>query len=301
MQADRDDRFGNDNGRGRHSTQTLVTAIAVLILAGGAYLLMPGDDDDSAETEVPQASLDAPKSMPEPPQPTPDDAILAAPDIPEPPVSEPLIEEPPQEEVVETVVLAPPTPEEIDIQLRDALRSAGLAPKEALGSAFNAAYLLDRGVSSVDQLARGLVPTRTSNLAKPRGAFKTTQDGADYSVSEESYRRYDMLVAAITSLPTDTLATLFHQQRGLLENAYASLGYPADALDNTIVAALDNVLSAPSREQAPSLVSKGAMWAYADPALESASDLHKQLLRTGPENTQALQQWAQQLRDALLK
>ncbi|WP_439107192.1 DUF3014 domain-containing protein [Congregibacter sp.] len=303
MQADRDDRLSHNDRQGRHSTQTLVIAIAVLILAGGAYMLMPKDAQDESDTLQPSPveTESEPPVIAEPPKPTPEEAILAAPDIPvavdtepEPP------EEAPEEIVEEEVVVAPPTPEEIDAQLRSDIRDAGLSPADALGSAYSAGYLLDRGVSSLDQLARGLVPTRTSNLARPTGAFKTTQDGADYSMSREGYLRYDKLVGAITALPVDTLASLFHEQRGLLQDAYSALGYPADALDNTVIAALENVISAPTREQPPALVSKGAMWAYADSELESASDLHKQLLRTGPENTEALQHWARQLRDALL-
>lgn len=306
MQADRDDRFSKDDDRGRHSTQTLVTAVAVLILAGGAYLLMPRDKDssDNNPPAAPAQSAVTPQVMPEAPSPTSDEAILAAPDIPVVAQSPSDADEDaaaPEETVEEEVVVAPPTPEEIDQQLRSAVSDSGLSPGDGLSSAYNASYLLDRGVSSIDQLARGLVPTRTSNLAKPAGKFTTTQEGADYWVSRAGYRRYDKLVGAITALPTDTLAALFHQQRGLLQEAYAALGYPSDALDNTLIAALDNILSAPTREQPPALVSKGALWAYADPELERASDLHKQLLRTGPQNTQALQQWAQQLKSALLK
>ena len=49
MQADRGDRIGQESVSSRHSTQTIITAIAVLILAGGAYILMPGGDDDETQ------------------------------------------------------------------------------------------------------------------------------------------------------------------------------------------------------------------------------------------------------------
>lgn len=302
MQADRDDRISTNAGSGRHSTQTLVTAIAVIILAGGAYLLMPGDsEEETAEPAATQTISEQPTARPvTAPQPTPEESILAAPDIPQ---AEEVASGEPEEmppAPSEETPPPPPTPEELDAQLREDLRDAGLSAPAPLGTAYAAPYLLDRGVSSLDQLARGLVPTRTSNMARPSGAFKTTQEGADYAVDREGYRRYDKLVAAITALPVDTLASLFHDQRELIQDAYAALGYPADALDNTLIAALDNIIAAPTREQPPALVSKGALWAYADPQLENASDLHKQLLRTGPANTEALQQWATRLRDALL-
>jgi len=303
MQADRDDRFSTDDSRGRHSTQTLITAVAVLILAGGAYLLMPGDKEASLHetAPTPTSSAATPDSVREAPRPSSNEAILAAPDIPEPMSTEnPELEVPEELDLADETLVVPPTPEELDKRLRSAIAETGLSPSAPLGSAYSAAYLLDRGVSSIDQLARGLVPTRTTNLAKPKGAFKTTQEGAEYSISRDAYRRYDTVVAAITALPADTLASLFHQQRALLQDTYAALGYPSDALDNALIAALENIIAAPKREQPPALVSKGALWAYADKELESASDLHKQLLRTGPQNTEALQQWAQELKGALL-
>jgi hypothetical protein len=305
MQADRDDRLGGRSASGRHGTQTLITAIAVLILAAGAYLMMPGGSDDvpADDSESASGPPPAPEDTLRAPAPEPAVVILEAPDIPSQIDEAESIEaedlgDP--EEPAELAPPAPPSPEEIDRQLRQAMNDAGLMPPETLKRAFEAPYVLDRGISSVDQLARGLVPGRSSNIARPSGRFATTQRGSDYSVDPAGYRRYDRLVAAITALPPKTLARLFHQQRALLEDAYSALGYPAEAMDNTVIAALDRIIAAPTREAPPALVSKGALWAYADPALESATDLDKQLLRSGPENTRALQRWARDLREALL-
>ena len=301
MQADRNDRHSTEDQQGRHSTQTLVTAVAVLILAGGAYLLLPGGADDEVPAEPAPTQEPAEPRPVMPPRPEPADAIAEAPDIPEPVEASVEETEEPEPEP-EAGPPTPPTPEEIDQQMRQVLVEAGLSPAPApiLRQTVAAPYLLDRGVSSIDQLARGLVPERTANLPRPAGAFATTRDGADYTMAEAGYARYDRLVSAITALPVDTLVSVFQRQRGLIADAYAALGYPAASMDNTLIAALDNILAAPRREQPPALVSKGAMWAYADPALENASDLHKQLLRSGPENTAALQRWAQELRSAFL-
>ncbi len=302
MQADREDRLGGRSGTGRHGTQTLITAIAVLILAGGAFLMMPGDKEapDIEALPIPSepAPISAEDTMLRVPTPEPEAAILDAPDIPT--QAEPTVVAEAEAEPSEPEPPAPPTPEEIDRQLRSAISEAGLSPAPALRRAFDAPYLLDRGISSIDQLARGLVPGRSSNIARPTGAFATTQRGADYSIDPRGYRRYDALVKAITALPIETLAAIFHQQRALLEAAYSALGYPAEAMDNTVIAALDRIIAAPTRPEPPALVSKGALWAYADPSLENASDLHKQLLRSGPDNTRALQGWARELRAALL-
>jgi len=303
MQADRQQRIGGGEARSRHGTQTLLTAIAVLVLAAGAWILAPSDDDAPTEPIAQQEPVDTPVA----PRPEPATVIAEAPDIPEEepqepedsidPVEEPIADDPPPAIASEP---APPTPEELDAMLRTAIDEAGITAPEPLRASLRAPYLLDRGVSSMDQLARGLVPTRTLNLPRPKGAFPTTRDGQSYRVDPAGYGRYDRLVAAVTSLPIDTLADFFHRFREELTAAYATLGYPDDAMDNTLIAALDAIIAAPVREDPPRLRSKGAVWAYEDATLESASDLHKQLLRAGPENTRALQRWAADLKSALL-
>ncbi len=301
MQADREDRYSSGAAQGRHNTQTIVTGIAVLILAAGAYLLMPKDSQEAADTPTTvEPSTTPPIEQPAPPQPEPADAISAAPDIPEEPVEEPEPITPSEEPEPVAPPPPPPTPEELDALLRKGLAESELRVPTALESAVAAPYLLDRGVSSMDQLARGLVPRRTLNLARPVGTFSTRRDGQRYRVDPAGYARYDSLTSAIASLPPDTLAALFQRFRPQLRDAYGSLGYPADAMDNTLIAALDAVIAAPTVDTPPALVSKGALWAYEDTTLEGRSELEKQLLRTGPDNTRKLQQWASELREALL-
>lgn len=290
MQANREDRQASREAPARRHRPTLIAAIAVLILAGVAYLSMRGGREepaaDRAETAAPAPAI--PPATP--PAPAPEAAaIREAPDIPEPPEAERPAPAP-----------APPTPEALDRRLRDALAEAGLDIPRVLENAVSAPYLLDRGISSMDQVARGLAPRRTLNIARPAGAFASRREGRRYFLDPAGYRRYDALTEAIGSLPAGTLAGLFQTFRPQLRDTYASLGYPIEAMDNTLIAALDAIIAAPTREQPPELVSKGALWAYRDADLESRSDLQKQLLRFGPDNTRRLQQWAKALRAALL-
>lgn len=298
MQADRHDRHQTDtqDRTGRNNTQTIVTAIAVLILAGGAYLLAPGDADESdGAASVQKSAGSAPSAIAPRPEPAPQ--IVAAPDIPAQTEMEP--EETPQ--TVDETPPAPPTPEEIDAEIRGGVAESQLEIASALRLAYGAPYLLDRGTSSMDQIARGLVPARSLNLQAPKEKFAVTRSGQQRFLDPNGYDRYDNLVTAITALPTATLADLFHRFRPQLEAAYASLGYPAESMDNTLIAALDQVIAAPVNTTTLELETKGALYAFVDPELESASDLHKQLLRTGPDNTQRLQAWAATLKERLLR
>jgi hypothetical protein len=299
MQADPGDRLQEDT-RSRHSTQTLVMAIAVLILAGGAYLLAPGDPEEEPPQAAPPSAAEL--EAPAPPQPVPDRAILDAPDIPQ-------REAPPAESATDAVpepVAAPapppePTPQEVDTLVRETVAASGIDIEDAISGAYSAPWLIDRAVAASDQIARGLVPRRTLNLARPDGEFPVTRDGQRRFVDPAGYRRYDRLVGAITSLPAASLAELFHRFRPQLRGAYGELGYPPEAMDNALVAALDQIISTPVLDEPVELRSKGALYAYVDPALEGASDVQKQLLRSGPENTRQLQRWARTLRATLLK
>ncbi len=211
MRAEQDDRIRQADTQRRHSTQTLLTAIAVLILAGAVYLLSPGDDEPEEMLESETDSEEV-VTIPSPPEPEPDDAILAAPDIPVVEITEsaddPALdaeeaeaalesESTPVEEIVPEP--EPPTPEEIDAELRQAIAAEGIQPAEPIAPSLAAPYLLDRGISSADQLARGLVPRRTLNLTPPEGRFTVQREGQRYRVDPASYERYDAIVAVIAA------------------------------------------------------------------------------------------------------
>ena len=296
MQADRQDRVRRSESPRKQGPQAMVMIIVALILAAGAYLLLPGDEEPTpqpAQEPAPEA-----RPLPEPPRPDPAANIAAAPDIPEPVV---VAEPTPEPEPVAEPEPVPPTPEELDAQLRAQLEDIGLTAPPELSTAVSTPFLLDRSVSAIDQVARGYVPLRALNLQRPAGKFSVRQEAQRRYIDERSYDRYDGLVDAVTSLSPDTLAAAFQGSRSLLADAYAGLGYPADAVDNATIAALDVILATPVVRGSIEVTSKGALWAYADADLEARSDMEKQLMRLGPDNLETLQRWARDIRSALLQ
>ena len=296
MQADRQDRVRRSESPRKQGPQAMVMIIVALILAAGAYLLLPGDEEPTPEPA--QESAPEARPIPEPPRPDPAANIAAAPDIPEPVV---VAEPAPEPEPVAEPEPVPPTPEELDAQLRAKLEDSGLTAPPELSTAVSTPFLLDRSVSAIDQVARGYVPLRALNLQRPAGKFSVRQEAQRRYIDERSYDRYDGLVDAVTSLSPDALAAAFQGSRSLLADAYAGLGYPADAVDNATIAALDVILAAPVVRGSIEVTSKGALWAYADADLEARSDVEKQLMRLGPDNLETLQRWAGEIRSALLQ
>jgi hypothetical protein len=71
-------------------------------------------------------------------------------------------------------------------------------------------------------------------------------------------------------------------------------------MDGIILTALEEILSAPVIVEPIRLTRESVAFKFADPELESLSPLQKQLVRSGPENTQRLQQQALLLKNALL-
>ena len=96
------------------------------------------------------------------------------------------------------------------------------------------------------------------------------------------------------------VAQMFHFSRPLLESAFSELGYQPRQMDGIILTALDQVISTPVIIEPIQLTRDSVIYKFADPGLESLTPLQKQLIRSGPENTQRLQQQAILLKNSLL-
>ena len=71
-------------------------------------------------------------------------------------------------------------------------------------------------------------------------------------------------------------------------------------MEGILLQAIDRVLSTPIIIEPIELTRESVLYQFADPDLEKLAPLQKQVLRTGPENTQKLQQQALALKNALL-
>lgn len=178
MQANRNQRLSQENARQRHSTQTIVTAIAVLILAVFAWLMLRDDSAPIMESEPPGVAPSTPTTTAEPGAPlAPDipvpvdaaesaasaDAQAGDPDSPDADAestsdSNGEVQEPP-------VTLA-----DSDERLRDELARVlpGGMPEQVLGNR----NLVERSAAAIDSIRRGLVPDKLLNLQRPKAEFK---------------------------------------------------------------------------------------------------------------------------------
>ena len=160
--------------------------------------------------------------------------------------------------------------------------------------------LLRRAASYLDGLSRGVVLSKIFPLTQPTGKFTTHMDGETIWLNAGNYERYDVTIEALASVDMAALAELFHIARPLIERAFSEMGYNIRQMEGILLQAIDRVLSTPIIIEPIELTRESVLYQFADPELEKLLPLQKQVLRTGPENTQKLQQQALALKNALL-
>ena len=160
--------------------------------------------------------------------------------------------------------------------------------------------LIRRSASYLDGLARGNTLSKIFPLTAPEGSFTMHRDGDIIWLNAGNYERYDATVAVLTSFDMKSLGQIFHFTRPLLETAFAEMGYRPRQMDGIILQAIDNILATPIIVEPIRLTRDSVAYKFADPELEALLPIQKQLLRTGPENTQRLQQQALLLKEALM-
>lgn len=214
------------------------------------------------------------------------------------PPPKPNTEIPQQTQPKAETVFALPSLDNSDTDANKQLNS--LTTDKKLAEWFHTEHVIRRGVTFVDGLSRGLLLNKMHRIPGPKDTFVVIKEGNKLWVDPANYQRYTYLTKIIESIDINKLVNLFHLFRPLLEEAYSELGYPAKDFDNAIIAALNQILTAPIHTTPIALTQKSVRYKYADPTLEALPPLQKQLLRMGPKNTQVIQDKAQILRQALL-
>jgi len=278
------------NKSGTSKTILMLGTIAAGVLVGGVlYQSTNSSDQDDMELmgiveqqPVVEAVIERP-AVPEAVIPTP----VATPAA-EPAAQKKTVMKPPQL----------PSLDNSDAFVRD--RMLLIKHKSELQTWLNTDDLLRRSASYLDGLARGNTLSKVFPLTPPEGSFAMHKDGETIWLNAGNYERYDSTVGVLTSFNMKSMGQLFHFMRPLLENAFAEMGYRPRQMDGIILQAIDNILATPIIVEPIRLTRDSVAYKFADPELEALLPIQKQLLRTGPENTQRLQQQALTLKDALL-
>lgn len=157
--------------------------------------------------------------------------------------------------------------------------------------------LITKIVATVDNLPRSHVAERIRPVAGLAGAFDVEESGNnEYTISVDSYRRYDVLVDLITAADLNELTEVYGRFYPLFQKAYADLGYPNAYFNDRLVAVIDHLLTTPDIADPIKVVRPHVLYEFADMDLESLSSGQKLLIRMGREHAARIKSTLRELR-----
>jgi hypothetical protein len=185
-------------------------------------------------------------------------------------------------------VTVPPL-DESDSVVRELVRQLSSHPTVAAWLATDG--LIRNFTVSLANVADGVTPERHLRTLRPTGAFAVTSQGEHLVIDPASYRRYDNIAAAVSSIDAAGAAQLYTTLKPRIAEAYRDLGHPDTPVDQAVEQAIVSLLRTPI-PSGPVVVQpgqRGIGYVYADARLESLSAAQKQLLRMGPVNARTIQ------------
>lgn len=186
-----------------------------------------------------------------------------------------------------------------DSPILDSLLS--LASREQLAQFLNLQDFARRFVVTVDNLPRQLVPAQWSALRPIPGPFAVADDGERMTLQPENFQRYEAFVRFAESLDPKAVAKVYLRFYPLLQEQYREMGYPQGHLNDRVVAAIDDMLTAPEVSGPIRVVQPKVQYRFDDPLLESLSAGRKIMIRVGPENAARLKQVLRGLREQIIR
>lgn len=272
--------------------RVLASLLLGVVLAAAALLFLnfwPSDDSPLTDPGLePLTPLPTPEEPPQPPEPVPDvsDAVAAE---NEAPTAVDADDEPAEAPAAEPPALPPL--DESDALVRE--QTKGVCLPVAWTVADN---LVRRASVLIENASRGVLPPKRGGLLPPLDAFPVRREGERFFMDESGYQRYDAYLEELEAIDPERLADCIRLLGPLLDQALNELGY-ADGAHAGIAAAIERILAVPEPvgDLGVELVQPKVLYHYADPSLESLSDVQKQVLRMGPDNTRRLKAYSERL------
>lgn len=109
-----------------------------------------------------------------------------------------------------------------------------------------------------------------------------------YVMDDSAPARFNQILNTFLAVDTESAIGLYRMLSPLFQQAYAEIGYRNESFDDTLRAAINNVLRTPDIEGPFQLVKPSVMYLFADSSIENMQAVNKQLIRLGPDNTAKL-------------
>ena len=284
-----------------------IAAVAVLTLLSLVYFALTFDSSEGTTTvilEPPVRSVEevqiseAPPSLQQNNSPLPQIRIQPQAPVPTVAIVEPEIAPLPEEvQIPEQETLPASDDENIVVEL-PSLNESDSFVFNALGSFQSGAVLVEllaedqivrKFVVFVENISRGEFPQTGlpyKNLGQEMPVINIDENL--FEMGEESHARFDEVIQVFTELDVDASIALYRTLSPLFQQAYAEIGFRNTSFDDTLGRAINNVLRTTNMEGPYQLVKPSVMYLYADAEIENLLEVHKQLIRIGPDNTSVL-------------
>jgi hypothetical protein len=191
-----------------------------------------------------------------------------------------------------------PPLDQMDTFLRALLGTLSSSPE--LASWLTTDDLIRQMANGIDRIANGASPARELAVLKPNGSFSASQRRSEITLDPASYHRYDALAALVFSLDPRAVAEAYRTIRPRLDEAYRHLGRTEADIDTAVSAALQQLIDTPDVRDPVRLVhGQGAAYAFADPSIERAPPIQKQLIRMGPDNLNRVRTRLREIKQAI--
>ena len=291
----------------------VIAAVAVLTLLSLVYFALTIDSPEGTTTLV----IEPPVSVIEDtPVVAPASTSATQPNSPLPQIRLQPQQEPPVVAVAEAEIatlpeeVALPQPEsELETESLDEEEQVNVVELPSLTESdsfvFESLRTLQNGIALVDLLAEDQIVRKfvvfVENISReefPQTGLPYRGLGQEMSVSEVdenlfvmeqiAHSRFDQVVKTFVEIDIDAAMTIYRTLSPLFQQAYAEIGFRNVSFDDTLRSAINNVLRTTNMEGPYQLVKPSVMYLYADASIENLLEVHKQLLRIGPDNTSLL-------------
>ena len=191
-----------------------------------------------------------------------------------------------------------PSLEQSDAMMRDTV--SALVGRKAFETMVYPSQLVRRIVATVDNLPRETAPRRVMPLEPVPGAFGASSEGEEIILGPANSQRYGAYVHVFEALDAGALARRYVESYPLFQRAYADLGFPNARFHDRLLAAIDDMLDAPTPAGPVKLVRPKVLYQFADPELEALSAGQKVMIRMGPENSNRVKAKLREIRRELV-
>jgi hypothetical protein len=251
-----------------------VVGAAILLAVGGVgiYLMR-------ADTPEPEAVVDSPPPVVEPPvQPAPAPVVDAAP----PPAR--------------TVPLPPL--DESDPEVLGGLTE--IFGQGAVMQHLVPERLVRNIVVTIDNAPRQQMALNQRPLQPTAGDFITSGEEDTIVLAPENFARYEPFVALVAHADAKTLVSFYRGLEPLFQQAYEELGHPDASFSARLNEVIEHLLQTPTPRGDIALVQPSVLYKYADERLERLSAGQKLLIRMGVDNATVIKGKLREIQAELL-